>query len=130
LTWNHTTMHMRTSDPNWTYLQMLLPSPEIEVMETLKHNWGDDLLWHVEVVRQQGMQRLAALPLVKWKDKNSLDSLINECKNLGCIIFNPHKITVEDGGLGVINSDQVKAKEEYDPKGILNPGKLKGWKQK
>ena len=25
------------------------------------------------------------------------------------------------------NVDQVKAKKLYDPKGILNPGKLRGW---
>ena len=46
---------------------------------------------------------------------------------LGAILFNPHVLTVEDGGLGVVDSDQVQAKRNYDPKGILNPGKLKGW---
>jgi len=46
------------------------------------------------------------------------------------VIFNPHTITVEDGGLGVVDSDQVQAKSNFDPKGILNPGKLKGWNMK
>ena len=68
------------------------------------------------------------LTLVKWQGKDSLERLISDCKRLGCLIFNPHKVTVEDGGLGVIDSDQVNAKNRYDPKGILNPGKLKGWK--
>jgi len=35
-------------------------------------------------------------------------------------------ITVEDGGLGVVDADQVAAKMCYDPKGVLNPGKLRG----
>ena len=26
LTWNHTTMHMRSADSDWTYLQMLFPN--------------------------------------------------------------------------------------------------------
>ena len=50
--------------------------------------------------------------------------IIDQCKEIGAIIFNPHVITVEDGGLGVIDSDQVKAKINFDPKGILNPGKI------
>ena len=49
---------------------------------------------------------------------------------LGAIIFNPHVLTVEGGGLGVIDSDQVKAKLKFDPKGLLNPGKLEGWTKK
>ena len=81
----------------------------------------------MEVVRQQGGQRFAALPVVRWRGANSLQQLMNDCKQLGVVLFNPHVITVEDGGLGVIDSDQVQAKRDYDPKGILNPGKLKGW---
>ena len=127
LSWNHTTLHMRAIDPEWTYLQMLLPHPEIEFMKLLKSRWGNDLLWHLESVRQQGVQRLAALPLVRWKGETLLQQLINECKAEGAIIFNPHVITVEDGGLGVVDVDQVEAKRRYDPKGILNPGKLRGW---
>ena len=127
LTWNHTTLHMRSADKNWTYLQMLLPQPELKAMQILKNRWGDNFLWHIEAVRQYGVQRLAALPLVRWKDKQTLDEMINHCKEIGALIFNPHVITVEDGGLGVIDGDQVAAKKNFDPKGILNPGKLKGF---
>lgn len=127
LTWNHTTLHMRAVDPSWTYLQMLLPEPELPAMESLKQRWGDDLLWHLELVRQQGAQRLAALPIVRWSGEDQLDRLMNECREVGAVIFNPHVITVEDGGLGVIDGDQVAAKQRFDPAGLLNPGKLRGW---
>tara|TARA_B100000965_G_scaffold406665_1_gene447027 strand:+ start:1526 stop:2878 length:1353 start_codon:yes stop_codon:yes gene_type:complete len=127
LSWNHTTLHMRTIDPDWTYLQMLLPQPEIKIMRDLKIEWGDNLLWHLECVRQNGVQRIASLPVVKWQGEEAMNHLISQCKELGAVIFNPHTITVEDGGLGVIDSDQVHAKSIFDPKGILNPGKLKGW---
>ena len=33
LSWNHTTLHLRNHDPNWTYLQMLLPQPELVCRE-------------------------------------------------------------------------------------------------
>ena len=127
LSWNHTTLHMRSLDSNWTYLQMLLPQPELEIMKELKSEWGENLLWHLECVCQNGVQRLASLPLVKWQGERSMESLISRCKELGAVIFNPHVITVEDGGLGVIDSEQVQAKNDFDPKGILNPGKLKGY---
>ncbi len=130
LSWNHTTLHMRGIDDDWTYLQMLLPQPELGMMRKLKSKWGSNLLWHIECVRQNGVQRLASLPLVKWQGVEAMNHLISQCKELGGVIFNPHSLTVEDGGLGVIDSDQVQAKSKFDPKGILNPGKLKGWNLK
>ena len=65
LTWNHTTMHMRGVNSDWTYLQMLLPQPEIEAINTLNNKWGEKLLWHLDSVRQHGSQRIAALPFVR-----------------------------------------------------------------
>ena len=127
LSWNHTTLHMRAKDTSWTYLQMLLPQPELEAIDFLNKRWRNDILWHLEAVRQQGTQRIAALPLVRWKDKDVLNNLISDCIKTGAFIFNPHVITVEDGGLGTVDSDQVEAKRKFDPKGLLNPRKLKGW---
>ena len=127
LSWNHTTLHLRQRDPGWTYLQMLLPQPEINCLETLKQTWGDDLLWHLEGVRQQGVQRLASLPLVRWRGAEALEQLMQHCRDLGALIFNPHVLTVEGGGLGVVDGDQVATKHRYDPAGLLNPGKLGGF---
>ena len=131
LVWNHTTLHMRAKDKNWTYLQMLLPlNEEFQLISTLRKKFGKKLLWHLEAVLQQGIPRLAALPILKWSDEVELNEIIYDCKKLGALIFNPHVITVEGGGLGVIDADQVKAKQIYDPKGLLNPGKLGGWFEK
>ncbi len=129
--WNHTTLHMRAKDKNWTYLQMLLPlEKEFELITSIEKKWGKKILWHIEAVSQQGVPRLAALPVLKWHSEEELNQIIVNCKNLGAIIFNPHVVTVEGGGLGVIDSDQVKAKLKFDPKGLLNPGKLEGWEIK
>ena len=127
LTWNHTTLHWRSHHPDWTYLQLLLPQPEGACIEALRARWGSDLLWHLEAVRQQGCPRLAALPLLRWRDGEQLRAVMEHARSLGAVIFNPHVITVEDGGLGVIDGEQVAAKQAYDPAGLLNPGKLRGW---
>ena len=126
-TWNHVTLHWRGQHPDWTYLQLLLPQPEAPCLEALRRRWGPDLLWHLEGVRSGGMARLAALPLLRWQGPEQLEELIDHCRQLGAVIFNPHVITVEEGGLGVVDADQVAAKAAYDPAGLLNPGKLRGW---
>jgi len=126
--WNHTTLHMRSRDKNWTYLQMLLPlNNELKLINFLRKKWGKKVLWHLEAVAQQGSPRLAALPVLKWNGVEELNEIIEDCKKLGAFIFNPHVLTVEGGGLGVVDADQVKAKLKFDPKGLLNPGKLEGW---
>jgi len=130
LTWNHTTLHWCSRHAGWTYLQLLLPQPEAACLKALKERWGDDLLMHLEGVRSQGAQRLAALPLVRWRGREALDGLIDQVLDLGGFCFNPHVLTVEDGGLGVIDADQVAAKRCHDPAGLLNPGKLRGWWQR
>ena len=131
LVWNHTTLQMRAKDKQWTYLQMLLPlNEEFKLIKSLRDKYGKELLWHLEAVSQQGIPRLAALPLLKWNDEKQLNEIMEYCRSLGAIIFNPHVLTVEGGGLGVTDADQVKAKQNYDPKGLLNPGKLAGWAEK
>ena len=131
LVWNHTTLQMRTKDKGWTYLQMLLPlGKEFEFINAMRKKMDKKLLWHLEAVTQQGVPRIAALPVLKWKNEDDLNKTIMNCRELGALIFNPHSITVEGGGLGVVDADQVKAKLKYDPKGLFNPGKLEGWEQK
>ena len=131
LVWNHTTLQMRAKDKQWTYLQMLLPlNEEFKLIKSLRNKYGKELLWHLEAVSQQGVPRLAALPLLRWNDEKQLNEIMEYCRSLGAIIFNPHVLTVEGGGLGVTDADQVKAKQNYDPKGLLNPGKLAGWAEK
>lgn len=127
LTWNHTTLHWRAQAPDWTYLQLLLPRPEAPLLEAVRRRWGRDVLWHLEAVRHQGAPRLTALPLVRWQGPQALADLVAQCRDLGAVPFNPHVITVEDGGLGVVDADQVAAKAAYDPAGLMNPGKLRGW---
>jgi len=127
LTWNHTTLHWRARHPDWTYLQLLLPQPEGPFLEGLRSRWGDALHWHLEGVRQGGATRLAALPVLRDQGIGPLNELMAQCRDGGGLLFDPHVLTVEDGGLGVIDAQQVDCKRDLDPLGLLNPGKLRGW---
>ena len=127
LCWNHTTLHWRSHHPDWTYLQLQLPDPATPLIDALRRRWGDGLLWHLEAVRQGGAVRLAGLPLLRFQGPEALRELIQHCRDLGALVFDPHEISVEDGGLGGIDPAQVAAKQRHDPGGLLNPGKLRGW---
>jgi len=109
---------------------MLLPRPEAPLIAAVRDRWGEDVLWHLEAVRQDGAARLAALPLLRWRGADALAELMEQNRSLGAMLFNPHVLTVEDGGLGVIDADQVAAKAAHDPAGLLNPGKLRGWDER
>jgi len=130
LCWNHTTLHWRARQPGWTYLQMLLPQPEGALIAAVSECWGERVRWHLEAVRQGGCPRLAGLPLVELASADELDGLMAFCRERGAVIFDPHALTVEEGGLGVVDADQVAAKANYDPAGLLNPGKLRGWSER
>jgi FAD/FMN-containing dehydrogenase len=129
LTWNHTTLHWRARHPDWTYLQLLLPQPEGPFLARLRAQWGDALHWHLEAVRQGGASRLAGIPVLRDQGIGPLEALMAECREGGAVLFDPHVISVEDGGLGVIDAEQVACKRELDPAGLLNPGKLRGWRE-
>ncbi len=131
LSWNHTTLHWRGSHPDWTYLQLLLPADPRSALAALRQRWGEeDLLWHLEAVRQQGGARLTGLPLLRFRGIEALQALIDHCRDLGILVFDPHECTVEEGGLGQIDPAQVATKAAYDPAGLLNPGKLRGWQER
>ncbi len=48
----------------------------------------------------------------------------------GVGINNPHVYIVEDGKQGQVNPAVVATKLRFDPAGLLNPGKLRGWDQR
>ncbi len=42
----------------------------------------------------------------------------------GCLVFNPHRYTLEEGGMKRTDRARLAFKREADPSGILNPGKM------
>jgi FAD/FMN-containing dehydrogenase len=45
----------------------------------------------------------------------------------GVTINNPHVFILEDGKQGQLNPEVLELKRRFDPKGLLNPGKLRSW---
>jgi FAD/FMN-containing dehydrogenase len=128
LSWNHTTLRALRIDPAITYLQVLYPFPhQIERVETIHALIGDEMIGHLEFVRFDGNVTCFGLPLIRYTTEERLDEIIRLHEENGCPIFNPHRYTLEEGGMKQTDEIQLAFKREADPKGLLNPGKMIAW---
>ena len=128
--WNHTTLQALKLEPDiWTYLQVAYPRPfNAGLFVCQKERYGDEVLFHHEMARMDGEVQIFALPLVSWRGRKRIYEIIHEMEEIdGCTIFDPHAITIEDGGMKEIDADQIEFKKEADPHGLMNPGKTRGW---
>jgi FAD/FMN-containing dehydrogenase len=128
LTWNHTTLRALRVDPKITYLQARYPSDGgLKAVKQIHDRFGDEVMGHLEVIRFNGRVAFAGLPLVRFTTEARLDAIIAEHEAMGAMIFNPHRYTLEEGGMKQTDAIQLAFKRETDPKGLLNPGKMIAW---
>ena len=128
LTWNHTTLRALRIDPGITYLQVLYPFPgQIELIERIHARFGREVPAHLEFVRFDGKVTCFGLPLVRFTTEERLEEIMRIHEEMGAPIFNPHRYTLEEGGMKQTDEIQLAFKKEADPKGLLNPGKMIAW---
>jgi len=128
LAWNHTTLRGLRVDPTITYLQVLYPFPDqVEKVRKMTELLGDEAPGHLEFVRFDGKVTCFGLPIVRYSSEERLDEIIKLHEDNGCPIFNPHRYTLEEGGMKQTDEVQLAFKREADPKGLLNPGKMIAW---
>ncbi|MBZ9996630.1 FAD-binding oxidoreductase [Mesorhizobium sp. BH1-1-4] len=128
LAWNHTTLRALRVDPTITYLQSLYPFPnQLALVEKMDAMFPGEVFSHLEFVRLDGNITCFGLPLVKFTTEARLDEIIRLHEDNGCPIFNPHRYTLEEGGMKQTDAVQLAFKRETDPQGLLNPGKMIAW---
>jgi len=64
---------------------------------------------------------------VRFTSEERLEEIIKVHEEMGAPIFNPHRFTLEEGGMKQTDEVQLAFKREADPKGLLNPGKMIAW---
>jgi len=127
-TWNHTTLRALRVDPAMTYLQSLYPFPnQLALLEKMDGMFPGEVYSHLEFVRFDGNVTCFGLPLVRFTGAARLDAIVKAFEDHGCPIFNPHRYTLEEGGMKRTDEVQLGFKREADPKGLLNPGKMIAW---
>jgi FAD/FMN-containing dehydrogenase len=128
LSWNHTTLRGLRVDPQITYLQVLYPFPnQLELVRKVHAHFGDEVMAHLEFVRFDGNVTCFGLPIVRYSTDARLEEIMRIHEDMGCPIFNPHRYTLEEGGMKQTDEVQLAFKREADPKGLLNPGKMIAW---
>jgi FAD/FMN-containing dehydrogenase len=125
-TWNHTTLWAMKADPAYTYLQCgFSPGNCEEQFQLLRSRYGDDILFHIEFMKNgEGVMIPGAIPIVRFTTEERLNEMIAYCRAIGVFVANPHVNYLEDGGRFRADNIQLLAKQKYDPRGLLNPGKM------
>jgi len=125
-TWNHTTLWAMRADDAYTYLQCGFdPVTVREQFRQLKERFGKEILFHMEFMKNGTGQIIpAAIPVVYFISEARLNEMIDFCREIGVYVANPHVNNVEGGGRYRADHVQLVAKQRYDPKGLLNPGKM------
>ena len=125
LTWNHTTLRALRVDPAITYLQArYFEDDPLGTVKRIHDRFGPEVIGHLEVIRFNGRIGFAGLPLVRFSTEARLNEIIAEHEAMGATIFNPHRYTLEEGGMKQTDAIQLAFKRETDPQGLLNPGKM------
>ena len=128
LAWNHTTLRALRVDPSITYLQSLYPFPnQLALVEKMDAMFPGEVFSHLEFVRLDGNITCFGLNLVRFTTEERLDEIVRLFEENGCPIFNPHRYTLEEGGMKQTDAIQLAFKRQADPQGLLNPGKMIAW---
>ncbi len=125
-TWNHTTLWAMKADPAYTYLQCgFSPANCEEQFRLLRERYGNEILFHIEFMKNgEGVVIPGAIPVVRFTAEERLNDMIAYCRSIGVFVANPHVNYLEDAGRFRADNIQLRAKERYDPRGLLNPGKM------
>jgi FAD/FMN-containing dehydrogenase len=125
-TWNHTTLWAMKADPEYTYLQCGFDvGTSRQQIALLKSKYGPDFLLHMEWMKNDaGVVFPGAIPVVRFTTAKRLNEMIAYCREIGVFVANPHVNNVEGGGRYREDNVQLQTKHRYDPKGLMNPGKM------
>lgn len=127
--WNHTTLQTLKVRKSVTYMQTLFPPPHhLALVEKMMGMFSpDEIDMHLEFVRFDGQVTCFGLQMVEYRSDERLQEIMDIHEANGCPMFNPHTITLEEGGMKQVDEAQLAFKREADPKGLLNPGKMLAW---
>jgi FAD/FMN-containing dehydrogenase len=130
-TWNHTTLVAFKVDRNITYLQTaFVAGQHLEQVRRMERLLGEEVLMHAEFIRNiEGNVTCTALQIVKFTTEGRLQEIMEIYRDNGVRINDPHVFVVEDGRTGgALPQAAVDTKKRFDPWNLLNPGKVRAWK--
>jgi len=123
---NHTTLMALQVEPQWTYLQVVMPNPfDPKLAAGQMRRFGEEVLMHHEYTREKGRCRIGGLPLIRYTTEARLNEIMRLFESDGCVLNNPHIFKLEDGGRFDPEGRKMAFRAKVDPLGLMNPGKLR-----
>jgi hypothetical protein len=98
-----------------------------EQFAQIKAKFGDEFMFHIEFGKWNGEISPGSIPIVRFTTEERLQEMIDYCEQIGVSVSNPHTCTLGSHGRHFSLDTRVGSKKEYDPKGLFNPGKIKGY---
>jgi FAD/FMN-containing dehydrogenase len=127
--WNHTTLQVLKNDRGVTYLQCLYPHDRlVEAVAQVGKKFEGEVFQHLEFIRLNGYMTASGIPVVRYSSPERLYEIMAGYEECGVMIANPHVVTLEDGSrYKRVDADQLGFKQQVDPMGLLNPGKMRSF---
>lgn len=126
--YNHTTLWAIKAEPDLTYLQCGFDRGRArEQFALLKAKFGQDFMFHLEFAKNGGVVGVGSIPVIRYTTPERLWEMVHYCEEIGVGVANPHLNFVEGGGRYKPDNIQLLAKQKYDKRGLLNPGKMKSF---
>jgi FAD/FMN-containing dehydrogenase len=121
---NHTTLWAKRADPELTYLQVGFDRETVRSqVAQIKARLGDEFLIHIEYLRSRGTIVPSGLPIVRFRDRARIEEIVAFLESMGATIRHPYSCRLDATRNRYIDPI-LAAKRAWDPKGLLNPGKL------
>lgn len=126
--WNHTTLNALKVDPTLTFTQLRFdPATHREQVRALYDRLHPEVMLHLEFIRDpEGLTTCSALPLIRYSSAQRIDEIHEIIRAMGIAVANPHTNAVGLGNKKALTLAFLDARREFDPHGLMNPGKLAG----
>jgi FAD/FMN-containing dehydrogenase len=117
------------NDRGVTYLQCLYPHDRlVEAVAQVGKKFEGEVFQHLEFIRLNGYMTASGIPVVRYSSPERLYEIMAGYEECGVMIANPHVVTLEDGSrYKRVDADQLGFKQQVDPMGLLNPGKMRSF---
>ena len=124
--WNHTTLNALKVDPTLTFTQLRFDAAKHrEQVKALHDALHPELMLHLEFIRDAaGATTCSSLPLIRYTTEARLHEIHDIVRSHGVAVANPHTNAVGLGNKKALTPAFFAAKRDFDPHGLMNPGKL------
>jgi hypothetical protein len=128
--WNHTTLRALKVDPvdHLSAGPLWLSAAHRSWSRRMRDEFSPEVLQHLEVMREkrQGDVR-GPQPGPKFTTEERLDEIIRMHEESGRDDLQPASLHAGRRRAATVDDRQLAFKQEADPKGLLNPGKMIAW---